>query len=48
MSQTAGRRSVIAWMEKRFNLTEMFSFLTNFGLFPAELDTSLPIRDAVR
>ena len=48
MSQAAGRRSVIAWLERRFNLTEMFSFLTNFGLFPAELDTSLPIRDAVR
>ena len=41
------QRSLTGWLEKRFNLTEMFSFLTNFGLFPAELDTSLPLREAV-
>jgi quinol-cytochrome oxidoreductase complex cytochrome b subunit len=39
---------VIGWLEQRFNLTEMFSFLTNFGLFPADLDTRLPLRDAIR
>ncbi len=42
------RRSLIAWLEERFNVTEMFSFLTNFGLFPSEVDTSKPLRDAVR
>jgi quinol-cytochrome oxidoreductase complex cytochrome b subunit len=38
---------VIGWIEKRFNLTEIFSFLTNFGLFPVELDTRLPLRDSL-
>jgi quinol-cytochrome oxidoreductase complex cytochrome b subunit len=40
-------RSLTGWLEQRFNLTEMFSFLTNFGLFPAELDTRLPLREAI-
>jgi quinol-cytochrome oxidoreductase complex cytochrome b subunit len=35
-------------MEKRFNLTEMFSFLTNYGLFPVEVDTSRPLREALQ
>lgn len=44
----AKRPSPGGWIEKRFNLTEAFSFLTSFGLFPAELDTSLPLREAIR
>ena len=40
-------RSGAGWFEKRFNLTEIFSFLTNFGLFPVELDTRKPLREAV-
>jgi quinol-cytochrome oxidoreductase complex cytochrome b subunit len=40
-------RSLTGWVEKRFNLTEMFSFLTNFGLFPVELNTRLPLRQAI-
>lgn len=39
---------IIAWLEQRFNLTEMFSFLANFGLFPTELDTRKPVAEAVR
>lgn len=39
---------VIAWLEQRFNLTEIFSFLTNFGLFPTELDTRKPVAEAIR
>ncbi len=52
-SSASGRRpdgargSVGQWLENRFNLTEMFSFLTNFGLFPAELDTSRPLKEAI-
>jgi quinol-cytochrome oxidoreductase complex cytochrome b subunit len=42
-----GRRSVGDWLEKRFNLTEMFSFAASFGLFPAELDTRRPLREAI-
>jgi quinol-cytochrome oxidoreductase complex cytochrome b subunit len=41
------RRSISAWLEERFNLTEMFSFAASFGLFPAELDTSRPFREAL-
>lgn len=41
------RRSLTGWLEERLNLTEMFSFLTNFGLFPAELDTRRPLGEAV-
>lgn len=44
----AGRPGPVErWLESRFNLTEMFSFLTNFGLFPQELDTRKPLREAV-
>lgn len=39
---------VVSWLEQRFNLTEIFSFLSNFGLFPTELDTRKPVGEAVR
>ena len=35
------------WLEERFNLTEMFAFLTSFGLFPAELDARRPLKEAL-
>jgi quinol-cytochrome oxidoreductase complex cytochrome b subunit len=47
MSEERDRFSLTGWVEKRFNLTEMFSFLTNFGIFPSELDTRLPLREAI-
>lgn len=47
MKDEPKRTSVTRWIEERFNLTEMFSFLTNFGIFPFELDTSLPLREAI-
>jgi quinol-cytochrome oxidoreductase complex cytochrome b subunit len=47
MSKNPAEKPPQGWFEKRFNLTEMFSFLTNFGLFPAELDTRKPLREAV-
>jgi ubiquinol-cytochrome c reductase cytochrome b subunit len=37
----------VAWLERRFNLTEMVSLLSGFGIFPAELDTSQPLERAV-
>ncbi len=40
-------RRLLAWLEARFNLTEMFSLLTSFGLFPAELDTRRPVKEAL-
>ena len=42
-----GNSSLRGWLEKRFNLTEMFSFLTSFGLFPTELDASRPLKEAI-
>jgi quinol-cytochrome oxidoreductase complex cytochrome b subunit len=42
------KRSLTGWLEERFNLTEIFAFLTSFGLFPAELDSSKPLRAAIR
>ena len=42
-----GRRSLLAWLEARVNLTEIVSFLSVFGLLPTELDTRKPLRDAV-
>ncbi|MFQ5876458.1 MAG: cytochrome b N-terminal domain-containing protein [Acidobacteriota bacterium] len=50
MGRAPGRgiaRSLLGWLEQRFNLTEMFSFLTSFGLFPAELDTRRPLRESI-
>lgn len=47
MSERTRQGAVGRWLESRFNLTEMFSFLTNFGLFPSELDTRKPLRDAI-
>lgn len=41
------RGSISSWLEERFNLTEMFSFAASFGLFPAELDTKRPFREAL-
>jgi len=45
---TPARRSLAAWLETRFNLTEMLAFLSSFGVFPAELDTTRPFREALR
>lgn len=41
------KRTWLAWLEERFNLTEMFSLLTGFGLFPSELDSRMPLREAL-
>jgi ubiquinol-cytochrome c reductase cytochrome b subunit len=41
------KRSLLDWLETRFNLTEMFSLLTSFGLFPNELDTRRPLGEAM-
>jgi ubiquinol-cytochrome c reductase cytochrome b subunit len=43
----AREKSLRGWLEERFNLTEMFSLLTSFGLFPTELDARRPLREAV-
>jgi hypothetical protein len=39
------RRGLVAWLEERVNLTEIFSFLTHFGLVFTPVDTKRPLRD---
>jgi quinol-cytochrome oxidoreductase complex cytochrome b subunit len=38
----------VAWLEKRLNLTETLSFITTFGLAYRDIDTRLPLREAMR
>jgi quinol-cytochrome oxidoreductase complex cytochrome b subunit len=52
MSETPGdaterERDWIAWLERRLNLSEIFSFLTHFGLVYTPVDTSRPLREVV-
>lgn len=43
----ARKSSLLDWLSSRLNLTEIFSLLTSYGLFYAELDTSKPLREAL-
>jgi quinol-cytochrome oxidoreductase complex cytochrome b subunit len=44
----AGRASeLLDWLSTRLNLTEIFSLLTSYGLYYAELDTRKPLRQAL-
>ena len=36
--------SWLAWLEQRMNLTELFSFVTHFGLIYTPVDTHRPLR----
>ncbi len=38
----------IEWWEQRLNLTEIFSFLTTFGVIYTPVDTRRPLREALR
>ena len=40
------RKNVLDWVSERLNLTEIFSLLTSYGLFYAELDSRKPFREA--
>lgn len=44
---STSRRRLIHWLEKRLNLTEIFSFVSTFGLAYGEIDTQRPVEDAV-
>ncbi len=46
-ADAGGKRSIRSWLEARLNLTEIASFLSVFGLLPAELDTRKPLREAL-
>jgi quinol-cytochrome oxidoreductase complex cytochrome b subunit len=47
-SNPEDKKSFLGWLEARVNLTEIVSFLSVFGLLPAELDSKKPLREAVR
>ena len=36
------------WLERRLNLSEIFSFLTHFGIVYTPVDTRKPLREVVR
>jgi ubiquinol-cytochrome c reductase cytochrome b subunit len=38
----------LAWLEKRLNVTELFSFLTHFGVLYTPVDTQRPLREVLR
>jgi cytochrome b6 len=40
-------RGILDWLSRRINVTELFSFLTSFGLFNREVDTRKPLREAL-
>jgi quinol-cytochrome oxidoreductase complex cytochrome b subunit len=42
------REGALEWLEKRINLSEIFSFLTHFGLVFTPVDTTRPFRDVAR
>lgn len=41
------KEGLLDWFSKRLNLTEIFSLLTSYGLFYAELDSRKPLREAL-
>jgi quinol-cytochrome oxidoreductase complex cytochrome b subunit len=41
------RSEILEWLSRRINVTEIFSFLTAFGIFYAEVDTHKPLREAL-
>ena len=38
----------VAWLEQRLNVTELFSFLTHFGVIYTPVDTRRPLREVLR
>ena len=42
-----GERDLLDWFSSRLNLTEIFSLLTSYGFYHAELDTRKPLRQAL-
>lgn len=38
----------LEWLEQRLNLTDLFSFLTHFGLIYTPIDTRRPLREVLR
>jgi quinol-cytochrome oxidoreductase complex cytochrome b subunit len=47
-SATPLRWAIVEWLEKRINVTELFSLLTHFGLVYTPVDTRRPLREVMR
>jgi quinol-cytochrome oxidoreductase complex cytochrome b subunit len=47
-SRSEASRGWLAWLERRINLTEIFSFLTHFGFVYMPVDTARPVGEVVR
>jgi len=47
VEQKPAKNSFLGWVEERVSLTEIVSFLSLFGLLPAELDSRKPLRAAL-
>jgi quinol-cytochrome oxidoreductase complex cytochrome b subunit len=45
---SGARGDWVAWLERRVNLTEIFSFLSHFGFVYTPVDTTRPVREVVR
>lgn len=43
----AGTGRVLRWLEQRINITELFSFLTHFGLVYTPIDTRRPLKEVL-
>ena len=41
-------RPWVGWLEQRLNLTEIFSFLSHFGLVYSPIDNTRPVSEVVR
>ena len=44
----SARGSCVDWLEQRVNLSEIFSFITHFGLVYTPVDTRKPVREVLR
>jgi quinol-cytochrome oxidoreductase complex cytochrome b subunit len=42
------RRRLLEWFQERLNLTEIFSFITTFGLAYGDIDTRKPLAEAIK
>ncbi len=46
-SKEAGKPTVLDWLSRRLRLTEIFSLLSSYGFYPAEVDTRKPLAEAL-
>jgi quinol-cytochrome oxidoreductase complex cytochrome b subunit len=42
------KTTLLEWLERRINVTEIFSLLTSYGLFYSEVDSRKPLQEALK